>query len=233
MIVTHAKPFEEILKTVEGERSVFIVGCSGCAKVCETGGEKTCAELKKKFEEAKIKVNGCTTIDFMCNKLLVLLKLSRYKEKIEIADSVISLSCGIGVQSLSSVVDKYVHPANNTIYLGGFQGIWPSQEKCAQCGECVLDLTGGICPITNCSKSLLNGSCGGAKNGKCEIDKEFDCGWEKIYNRLKKLNKLENFHKFSTKLRDYSKMFPPAELRKTVFYDVETIEEKAELKIEG
>ncbi|MDO8734343.1 MAG: methylenetetrahydrofolate reductase C-terminal domain-containing protein [Elusimicrobiota bacterium] len=221
MIISQQKPFEEILKMLEGEKSIFIVGCNGCAEVCETGGEKACQELKKKLEEAKIKVDGCTTVDFMCNKLLVALKISRYKEKIDKADSVIALTCGIGVQSVASVVDKYVHPANNTVFLGGFQGTWPSAERCAQCGECVLDLTGGICPITNCSKSLLNGSCGGAKNGKCEIDKELDCGWENIYNRLKKLNKPENLQKFSIKLRDYSKMFPKAELRKTTFYDIE------------
>ncbi|MBI5573917.1 MAG: methylenetetrahydrofolate reductase C-terminal domain-containing protein [Elusimicrobia bacterium] len=220
MIVSQQKPIDEILKMLEGEKTVFVVGCNGCAEVCETGGEKACVELKQKLEASGIKVVGCTTVDFMCNKLLDSLKILRHKEKIDFADSIIALTCGVGVQAVSSVIDKYVHPANNTIYLGGFQGTWPSQERCAECGECVLDLTGGICPITNCSKSLLNGSCGGAKNGKCEIDKELDCGWEKIYNRLKKLNKLENLQKF-TKLRDYSKMFPKTELRKSMFYDVE------------
>ena len=220
MIVTQAKPFEEILKMLEGEKSVFVVGCNGCAEVCETGGEKACVDLKQKLETSGIKVVGCATIDFMCNKLLDSLKILRHKEKIDFADSIIALTCGVGVQAVSSVIDKYVHPANNTIYLGGFQGTWPSQERCAECGDCVLDWTGGICPITNCSKSLLNGSCGGAKNGKCEIDKELDCGWENIYNRLKKLNKLENLQK-QVKLRDYSKMFPNKELRNTTFYDVE------------
>jgi len=221
VIVSQKKPLDEILKMLEGEKNTFIIGCNGCAEVCETGGEKACLELKVKLEESGVKVVGCTNVDFMCNKLLVALKISRYKEKIARSDSIVALTCGIGVQSISAVVDKYVHPANNTVYLGGFQGTWPSIERCAECGECVLDLTGGICPITNCSKSLLNGSCGGAKNGKCEIDKELDCGWENIYNRLKKLNKLENFQKFSIKLRDYSKMFPSKEIRDTPFYDVE------------
>lgn len=220
MVVSQQKSIEEILKMLEGEKSVFIVGCNGCAEVCETGGEKACMELKKKLEESKITVEGCATVDFMCNKLLVALKVSRYKKKIEKADSIIALTCGIGVQSIASVVDKYVHPADNTVCLGGFQGIWPSIEKCAECGDCILDITGGICPVTNCSKSLLNGPCGGTKNGKCEIDKDLDCGWEKIYDRLKKLNKLENFQKL-IKLRDYSKMFPAKELRDTTFYDVE------------
>lgn len=220
MIVSQQKPIEEILEMLDGEKNVFVVGCNGCAEVCETGGEKACVELKQKLEASGINVTGCTNVDFMCNKLLDSLKILRHKEKIAMADSILALSCGIGVQSVASVVDKYVHPANNTVYLGGFQGTWPSAERCAECGDCVLDLTGGICPITNCSKSLLNGSCGGAKNGKCEIDKELECGWEKIYYRLKKLNKLENFHK-SVKLRDYSKMFPNKELRDKKYYDIE------------
>ncbi|MEW6556742.1 MAG: methylenetetrahydrofolate reductase C-terminal domain-containing protein [Elusimicrobiota bacterium] len=220
MIVSQQKPIDEILKMLEGEKSVFVVGCNGCAEVCETGGEKACVELKQKLEASGIKVAGCTVVDFMCNKLLDSLKILRHKKKIDSADSILALTCGIGVQAIASVIDKYVHPANNTIYLGGFQGLWPSIEKCAECGDCVLDLTGGICPVINCSKSLLNGPCGGTKNSKCEIDKELDCGWEKIYNRLKKLNRLENFQKL-VKLRDYSKMFPSAELRNTGFYDIE------------
>ncbi len=220
MIVSQQKPIEEILKMLEGEKTVFIVGCNGCAEVCKTGGEIACVEIKQKLEESGIKVSGCVNVDFMCNKLLDFLKVSRSREKIDKSDSILALTCGIGVQAVASVVDKYVHPANNTIHLGGAQGLWPSIERCAECGDCVLDLTGGICPITKCSKSLLNGACGGTKNGKCEIDKELDCGWEKIYDRLKKLNKLENFQKL-IKLRDYSKMFPKPEIRNSTFYDVE------------
>lgn len=220
MLVSRQKPIDEILKMLEGEKNVFIVGCNGCAEVCETGGEAACVDLKQKLEASGIKITGCAIVDFMCNKLLDSLKILRHKEKIDGADSILALTCGIGVQAVASVVDKYVHPANNTLYVGGFQGTWPSAERCAECGDCVLDLTGGICPITCCSKSLLNGACGGTKNGKCEIDKELDCGWEKIYDRLKKLNKLENFQKL-IKLRDYSKMFPGKELRSTKFYDVE------------
>lgn len=220
MIVSNQKSVEEITKMLEGEKNIFILSCNGCAEVCETGGKKACNDLEGKLAQAGFKVVGCCTVDFMCNKLLVSLKISRYKEKIDSADSVLALTCGIGVQSAASVLNKYVHPANNTIYLGGFQGTWPSVERCAECGDCVLDLTGGICPITNCSKSLLNGQCGGMKNGKCEIDKEYDCGWEKIYKRLESLGKLENLNKL-IKVRDYTKMFPKVDLRKSVFYDIE------------
>jgi len=221
MIVSQQKPFEEIIEMLKGEKSIFIIGCNGHLKICRTDGEKACSEIKEKLEEAKIKVNGCVIVDTICNKHLVVSKISQYKEQIDKADSIIAVSCGIGVQSLASTVDKYVHPANNTIVLGEFQWTLPSTERCSQCGDCVLDLTGGICPITKCTKSLLNGPCGGAKNGKCEIDKELDCGWGNICNRLKKFNKSENLQKFSVKLRDYSKMFPKLELSKSMFGEAE------------
>ena len=220
MLVSQQKPIEEILEMVEGEKNVFLVGCNGCAEVCETGGEKACAELKAKLEDSGISVNGLCNVDFMCNKLLVSLKTSRFKNEIDAADSVVALTCGIGVQSLASVVEKPVHPTDNTVSVGGFQGLWPSEERCGQCGDCVLDLTGGICPITMCSKSLLNGQCGGASNGKCEVDEEKDCGWEKIYKRLESLGKLDNLKKL-VKVRDYANMFPNADLRKTMLYDIE------------
>jgi len=101
------------------------------------------------------------------------------------------LSCGIGVQAVSNVVNKTVRPALNTMSLGGFQGLWPSEERCGQCGDCVLDLTGGICPITRCAKSLLNGPCGGSSNGKCEISKDIDCAWHLIIERLEALGELD------------------------------------------
>jgi len=220
MIFTQQKSTEEIVKMLEGNKNIFLISCSGCAEVCETGGEKVCILLKEKLQQAGFNIVSCCNVDFMCNKLLVSLKISRYKQKINEADCILVLSCGIGVQSAAMVIEKPVYPANNTLYLGGFQGIWPSMERCAECGDCVLDLTGGICPITNCSKSLLNGPCGGAKNGKCEIDKELDCGWEKIYRRLESIGKLDNLRKL-IKIRDYAKMFPKTELRKSIFYDIE------------
>ena len=220
MLVSQQKPIEEILQMVEGEKNVFLVGCNGCAEVCETGGEKACGELKAQLEQSGVAVSGFCNVDFMCNKLLVSLKASRFKNEIDAADSIVALTCGIGVQSLASVVEKPVHPADNTVSVGGFQGLWPSEERCGQCGDCVLDLTGGICPVTMCSKSLLNGQCGGASEGKCEVDKERDCGWEKIYNRLETLGKVDNLKKL-VKVRDYAKMFPNVDLRKTMLYDIE------------
>jgi hypothetical protein len=100
------------------------------------------------------------------------------------------------------------------------QGLWPAEERCEACGDCSLDYTGGICPITSCAKSLLNGPCGGAKDNKCEVDPEKDCGWIKIYERLQKIGRLDNLKKRRT-ARDHNKMLPSSELRKTSFYDIE------------
>ncbi len=130
------------------------------------------------------------------------------------------MTCGIGVQAVAKVVDKVVHPAANTVSLGGLQGLWPSDERCQACGDCALDYTGGICPIAFCAKGLLNGPCGGAQDGKCEVDPEKDCGWQLIYERLEKIGRLENLKQIH-KPRDHSKMLPSKDLRQTYVYDLE------------
>lgn len=220
MIVTQQKPQETILKMLEKEHLIFVVSCNGCAETCKTGGEKVCKEVKIMLENNGKKVVSCCNIDFMCNKLLVKIMLSRYKEKIENSDAILGLTCGIGIQTLATVITKKVYPANDTIYLGGYKGLWPAEERCGGCGDCILHLTGGICPVTKCSKSLLNGPCGGAKNGKCEVDKTLDCGWEKIFNKLKQLDSLKNV-KDVIRIRDYSKMIPSQELRNSSLYNIE------------
>jgi len=220
MIVTEKKPIEEILAFLKEDKNIFLLACNGCPEACETGGEKALLSMKEELEKSGKNVTGYALIDFLCNKVLVGMRILRYKGKIEKADSVLILSCGIGVQAVSKVIEKTVRPALNSISLGGFQGLWPSEERCEECGDCVLDYTGGICPITFCTKSLLNGACGGAKDGKCEIDKEKDCGWNLIYERLKKQGKLDKLKKFLNP-RDFKKMLPSANLRKTHFFDVE------------
>ncbi len=220
MIVTEQKPIGEILESLGEERNIFLLGCNGCAEVCKTGGETALLAMKEELEKAGKTITKKVLIDFLCNKVLVGLRLSRYADELKQIDSLVVLACGIGVQATSAVVEKVTHPALNTISLGGSQGLWLSEERCEECGDCVLDLTGGICPVTSCSKGLLNGPCGGAKEGKCEVDPEKECGWEKIYKRLKKLGQVENLKKFH-KPRDYSKMLPSAKLRKTSFYDLE------------
>ena len=220
MLFTENKPIEEILNSLGKEKNIFLLVCNGCAEACETGGEKALSAMKADLQKAGKNVTGTALIDFICNKILVVIKLAREMDKIKQADSIMVLSCGIGVQAVSKVIDKVVHPAANTVSLGGLQGLWPSDERCQACGDCALDYTGGICPITFCAKGLLNGPCGGAQDGKCEVDSEKDCGWQLIYERLKKVGRLENFGKIH-KPRVHSKMLPSQQLRKTSFYDIE------------
>ena len=220
MLFTKNKPIEEILESLGEEKDIFLLACNGCAEACETGGQKGLSAMKAKLEEAGKNVTATCLVDFLCNKLLVTTQLSREMESIRKSDSILVLTCGIGVPAVSKVVNKVVHPADDTVSLGGLQGLWPSDERCEACGQCALDYTGGICPITSCAKSLLNGPCGGTQDGKCEIDPEKDCGWQLIYERLKKIGRLENLKKVHTP-RDHGKMIPSKDLRETSFYDLE------------
>ena len=220
MLFTQDKPLDEILDSFGQEKNIFLLACNGCAEACQTGGQEALSAMKTQLEEAGKNITGTCLVDFLCNKVLVITRLSRELDKIKQADSILVLTCGIGVQAVAKVVDKAVRPGANTVSLGGLQGLWPSEERCEACGDCALNYTGGICPITSCAKSLLNGPCGGSQDGKCEVDPEKDCGWIKIYERLKEVGRLENLKKVR-KPRDHSKMLPSADLRKTSFYDLE------------
>jgi len=222
MLYTENKPIEEILQSLGKEKNIFLLGCNGCAEACQTGGQEALSAMKAELEKAGKKVTGVCLVDFLCNKMLVTTRLSRHMDMLQKSDSILILTCGIGVQAVSKIVDKVVHPAANTVSLGGLQGLWPSDERCQACGDCALDYTGGICPVTFCAKSLLNGPCGGAKDGKCEVDSEKDCGWQLIYERLQKVGRLKNLKKVRS-ARDHGKMLPSGELRKKSFYDIEIL----------
>ena len=220
MLFTKNKPIEEVLESLGEDKNIFLLACNGCAEACGTGGQNGLDEMKNQLEKAGKNITGTSLVDFLCNKMLVTTRLCQQMEKIQQADSILVLTCGIGVQAVSKVVNKVVHPADDTVSLGGLQGLWPADERCEAGGECALDYTGGICPITSCAKGLLNGPCGGAQDGKCEVDSTKDCGWQLIYERLKKLGRLVNLKK-AYKPRDHSKMLPGEDLRKTSFYDLE------------
>lgn len=220
MIFTQSKPMDEVLESLGAESDIFLLACNGCAEACQTGGEEALSTVKAELEKAGKNITGTALVDFLCNKVLLATRLARETDKIKQADSILVLSCGVGVQAVSKVVNKVVHPADDTVSLGGLQGLWPAEERCQACGNCALDYTGGICPIAFCAKGLLNGPCGGAAEGKCEVDSEKDCGWQLIYDRLRKLDRLENLKKIRTP-RDHSKMLPSKELRQTTFYDIE------------
>ena len=214
MILSEQKPFEEILKYLNGESSVFILGCNGCAQSSGTGGPLQVEEMRKKLGEAGKKVTGAMVIDFLCEKALVKSRLRARAEQVKAADSILVMTCGVGVQAVAAAVNKVCHPACNTINLGGSRGEWQGSERCVECGDCLLEYTGGICPLTACSKGLINGACGGASKGKCELDREKDCGWELIYARLKSVNQLDKLRQFIPP-HDWSKMMPKGKMMST------------------
>jgi len=222
MILSEQKPFEEILRYLEGEKSVFILGCNGCAQSSGSGGPVQVEEMKKKLEEAGKKVTGTKVIDFLCEKALVKSGLRGKVEAVAAADSILVMTCGIGVQAVAASVNKICHPACNTINLGGSRGEWQGSERCQECGQCLLDYTGGICPITACTKSLVSGACGGASNGKCEISPDKDCGWELIYERLKAKNQLDKL-KLLLEPLDHNKLMARPEMLATPRYALENL----------
>ena len=203
MIITKKKPFEELLGMLEGCKNVVITGCGQCATVCKTGSAEAVSELKKKLEENGINVLGSVVIGTSCNRLLVKKELKSVKEEINNADAVICTACGDGTQTIAANISKPVFPANNTVFLGEIerQGIF--SEACRLCGECMLGETGGICPVAKCAKSLTNGPCGGARDGKCEANRENDCAWILIYNRLKEQGRLDRLME-NISAKDYS-----------------------------
>ncbi len=187
MLITELKAKETILSLVSGK--VFIINCHGCKEIHFP--EKEAEELQKELV-AGGNVTGIITTDYICNPENMQLRLARHQAAIDAADTVLVFSCGVGVQTVAAYLEnKKVCAACDTYALPGFQGVTPLEYDCRQCGECYLNLTGGICPITACSKSLVNGQCGGAKNGKCEVDPNMDCGWERIYRRLEKIGRLD------------------------------------------
>ena len=187
MLITELKAKETILSLITGK--VFIINCHGCKEIHFP--EKEAEELQKELVEAG-NVTGIITTDYICNPENMKLRLSKHAAAIEAADTVLVFSCGVGVQTVSEYLDnKRVCAACDTHALPGYQGVTPLEHDCKQCGECFLNLTGGICPLTACSKALVNGQCGGAKDGKCEVDPNMECGWERIYRRLAQLGRLD------------------------------------------
>ena len=199
MLITELKAKDTILSLVTGK--VFVLNCHGCREVYFP--EKEANELQREMVEGG-NVTGILTTDYICNPENLELRLKKVADQIEAADTILVFSCGVGVQTLAAKFPgKRVCAACDTYALPGFQGVTPLEHDCRQCGECYLNLTGGICPITACSKSLLNGQCGGAKKGKCEVDPDMECGWERIQRRLAQVGRLDVL-KCPVQLRNYA-----------------------------
>jgi ferredoxin len=202
MIITKRKSDEEIDEMTAPFQKLFVVGCGTCATKCMTGGEDQVNELMERLGD---KVIGHQIVEEPCDKRLNRRDLKEYKEKISEADAIVVMSCGVGVQAISDYADKVVIPGTDTMFMGETERFGIFHNRCNACGECILDETGGVCPITRCAKGLLNGPCGGFVEGKCEVGGyEEECAWTLIYNRLKDQDRLELFTKFRPP-RDFSK----------------------------
>ena len=199
MLITKLKSKEDIQSLLP--EKVFILQCHGCGEVFFP--EQEADELTRELLAAD-RVTGVLTTDYICSPENLLLRLERRRAMVDEAGGVLVLSCGVGVQTVSGLMDgKSVYAGCDTVRLRGFQGVTPLEYDCGQCGECWLNLTGGICPITACSKSLVNGQCGGARNGRCEVDPDMECGWERIYRRLEALGRLDAV-KCPTQIRNFA-----------------------------
>ncbi|MFC1991601.1 methylenetetrahydrofolate reductase C-terminal domain-containing protein [Chloroflexota bacterium] len=193
MIVAERKPFDEIKEKVQDYNKLLILGCGTCVSVCMAGGEKevellaTQLRMANQLENKDVEI-GESTIQRQCDKEYIEPIIEMAKEY----DAVLSMACGAGVQLVSDMLEPVpVTPALNTCFIGvtEAEGVWA--ERCQACGDCVLDKTGGVCPIARCAKGLLNGPCGGSEGGICEINPDLPCAWHLIIERLSKLGRLD------------------------------------------
>ena len=199
MIVAEQKPLEEIRRMITPYERVLILGCGTCMTVCDAGGEREVSYLHSALRVAQAKGgNGAHTFyEYTVKRQCDPEFLDMIGDKIADVDTILSLGCGIGVQALAErYPDLPVLPGVNTSFMGmaNESGVW--DERCAACGDCRLDDTAGICPITRCTKGILNGPCAGTKNGKCEANKDIDCAWILIYRRLERLGQLEKMRRY-------------------------------------
>ncbi|MDP3791709.1 MAG: methylenetetrahydrofolate reductase C-terminal domain-containing protein [Candidatus Omnitrophota bacterium] len=214
MIITKQKEIKEILKYLEGEKNIFLIGCGECSTTCKTGGEEDVKKIKELLEKEGKVVTGYSVPTAPCIAAKVKMELAKNRKTIESSDAILVLACGLGIQSVAENlrVDKKVHVGCDTLFMGAIDASGTFMERCSACGDCILDLTGLICPVTRCAKGLLNGPCGGQDKGKCEVDKNRDCAWILIYNQLKKQGNL-NLLKAKRPPKDYSKSSKPRQLK--------------------
>ena len=205
MIVAERKPLAEILDMVQECKKILVLACRGCVTVCSAGGERE-AEILASLLRLGLKKNGRTaeviegSLVRQCDKEYID-AIDQWQGQY---DAILSTACGVGVNFIANLRPAdHVYPALNTTFFGGSaeQGIW--REQCAGCGNCVLHLTGGLCPVARCAKSLMNGPCGGSVAGRCEIHQEVDCIWQMIYDRMGRLNRQEEM-RIAAPIRDWS-----------------------------
>ena len=199
MIVAEQKPLDEIRRIIAPYQRILIVGCGTCMTVCDAGGDREVSFLHNALRLAETKSENGKHVfsEYVLKRQCDPEFIDLLVDKIGDIDAILSLGCGIGVQAIAErFPDMAVLPGVNTSFMGMAKelGVW--DERCAACGNCILEETGGICPITRCTKGILNGPCAGTKNGKCEVSKEMDCAWVLIYKRLERLQQLEKMRRY-------------------------------------
>jgi ferredoxin len=213
MIITELKPLQDIIDSLKGYTKIFLIGCGECATTCKTGGEPEILKMKQDLEAAGKKILGFCIPSAPCVAAKLKTELAKNMPVLRDTEAILVLSCGLGAQSVkdNDRLGLAVFPACNSIFGAVMDAKGDFYEKCSLCAECVLHLTGGICPITLCAKGLLNGPCGGMNKGKCEVDKDKDCAWVLIYKELEKKNKLESLKEIRAP-KDFKKSGKPHKL---------------------
>ena len=194
MIVAEQKPMEEILESTGGYKRVVIASCGTCVTVCMAGGEKEALKLQGlMLADAQANQKQQEFKHVNCKRQCDNEFIDDLLDDLRDGDVILSMACGVGVQFMSEKFeDKLILPALNTKFYGAAKELGYWTEYCQGCGNCLLERTCGVCPVTRCSKSNFNGPCGGSQDGKCEVDPEsIDCGWQLIYDRVKRFDKLE------------------------------------------
>ena len=194
----------ELEALLSGKDNLFVIACNKCFKEFETANEPDCDAFVKFAAERGKTITGTAKADFLCNMTKAQKSLPNMIP--EGTENVVAISCGLGIQTVASVVTLPVIAASNSLNYTGHHGMALTKKACDACAQCYLNMTGGICPIVDCSKSLVNGQCGGAKNGKCEVSPDKDCAWEKIQQRLAAQGRLSELTSQSVQVRDYSKV---------------------------
>jgi len=214
MIITKTKKPEDILKSIErtGAKKVHLFGCDTCAEQCKTGGAPELKDTARFLEDNGYSVTGTSLVDETCYHQLVRREF-RQSEGLKAAEAILVLSCGAGVKCVTdnAKTDQPVLPALDSLFLASVERVGRFFQGCSLCGDCVLEYTAGICPHTDCPKSLLNGPCGGVDRGKCEVIPDNDCAWVRIYNKLKEQDRLE-LMKETIPAKDHSATQHPAKV---------------------
>jgi hypothetical protein len=193
--ITRQKPFDEIKEQLANLDRLFIIGCGTCTTMTHTGGMDEVLEMRDRLQELGKRVSGWMVIPTACDEMTEV-ALKENSRAIDDANCILAMPCALGVQRISSYINKPVIPALDTLFIGLEETPGNFHEVCSQCGQCIIGETAGICPITTCHKGLVNGPCGGTNNGKCEVDPEKDCAWTLIYERLKEQGRLDLMKKY-------------------------------------